>query len=379
MKAFHIWTVYKLIRKGDSMGLPVINITFKRLANDAEQKSQRGIVALIIKDDTDKTFTTKEYKNLDDLSTDEKLYTASNLQYIKDCLKGSPGKVIVIRINATDGNIQDAFTIIKSMKINWLGCAEGVQADQDAICTFVKDQEELKKTYKAVVFKPTTPPDCKQIVVLGNEKVTFKDNARGQVTGEKYISRLLGILAGLPLSMSSTYYVLDDLATIVEPTNINTSIDSGNLIIINDDGVIRIGRGVTSLTTITDDDTEDMKKIAVVEAINIMQEDITTTFKSNYVGKYKNSPDNQVIFISGINDYYKTLAQNDILDADYTNTCDIDIEAQRQAWIKAGNSEATTWKDADVRKNTFKSNVFIKANVKVLDAMEDMDFTTILE
>lgn len=356
------------------MGLPNINIIFKRIANTAITRSERGIVGLIIKDDTNKDFTTKEYLTLDDLTEQEEaLYTADNLQLIKDCFVGLPNKIIVIRIDATDGNITDALNTVKGLKVNWIGCA-GIKADQDAICTFIKAQEALKKTFKAVVFNPTTAPDSKQIVVLDNANVTFADS-RGQKTGEQYIPTLLGIFAGLSLSMSSTYFVCSNLKSAVEPTDVGADIDTGKLVLINDDGVVKIGRGVTSLTTITENNTIDMKKIAVVEAINLMLDDIRDTFKNNYVGKFKNKYDNQILLISAINAYFRTLEGIDVLDNEYTNITNIDIETQRTALVEAGKEEAVNWTDAQVKNNTVGSNVYLNANVKILDALEDLNFT----
>lgn len=360
------------------MGLPNISVIFKQLANNAVTRSARGIVGLIIRDDTNKTFTTKEYTTLDDLTEQEEaLYTADNLQLIKDCFVGIPNKVIVIRIDATDGVIADALNVVKGLKVNWIGCA-GIKADQDAICAFIKAQEALKKTYKAVVFAPTTAPDSKQIVVLDNANITFTDS-RGQKTGEQYIPTLLGIFAGLSLSMSSTYYICSNLTSVVEPTDVNADIDNGKLVLINDDGVVKIGRGVTSLATIDENNTADMKKIAVVEAVNLMMDDIRDTFKNNYVGKYKNKYDNQVILLSAINAYFRTLENDDVLDNEYNNIASIDIEAQRTALIEAGKSDATNWTDAQIKNNTVGSNVYLAATVKVIDAMEDLNFVINLD
>lgn len=360
------------------MGLPNINVIFKKLANNAVTRSARGIVGLIIRDDTNKTFSIKEYQTLDDLTEQEEaLYTADNLQLIKDCFVGAPNKVIVIRIDATDGAIADALNIVKGLKVNWIGC-DGIKADQDAICTFIKAQEALKKTFKAVVFNPTTSPDSKQIVVLDNANITFTDS-RGQKAGEQYIPTLLGIFAGLSLSMSSTYFVCSNLTSVIEPTDVNADIDAGKLVLINDDGVVKIGRGVTSLTTITTNNTVDMKKITVVEAANLMMDDIRDTFKDNYVGKYKNKYDNQVILLSAINAYFRTLENDDVLDNEYNNIASIDIESQRTALIEAGKSDATNWTDVQIKNNTVGSNVYLAANVKILDAIEDLNFVINLD
>lgn len=149
-----------------------------------------------------------------------------------------------------------------------------------------------------------------------------------------------------------------------------------SFILINDGADVRIARGINSLTTTNGKSaTEDMKEIEVVEAMDLMQDDISTTFKEDYLGGgYKNKYDNQILFISAVNGYFKNLASIDVLDMEYENKSDINVEAQRAAWIDAGTTEAKDWTDLQVKKNTFKRSLFSKANVKILQSMVDLDF-----
>ena len=72
----------------------------------------------------------------------------------------------------------------------------------------------------------------------------------------------------------------------MEPVaDLDAAIDGGSLCLFQDDDVIRVARGVNTLQTITGDLTEDMKKITVVEAMDLIQEDIIRTFKTYYLGK----------------------------------------------------------------------------------------------
>jgi len=131
---------------------------------------------------------------------------------------------------------------------------------------------------------------------------------------------------------------------------------------------------VNSLTTLGSNITEDMKSIAIVEAMDLILEDIYTTFKNDYLGKYKNNYDNQCLFIAAVNGYFKDLAKEEILDKNYANLAKVDIEAQRDAWLANGTSEAVDWDEITVKNNTFKRKVFLAGNVKILDAMEDLEF-----
>ena len=56
------------------------------------------------------------------------------------------------------------------------------------------------------------------------------------------------------------------------------------------------------------------------------------------------------------------------------NHAESDVEGQRTAWLNDGKEEAASWDDLTVKKNSFKKQMFLAGNIKILDAMEDMTF-----
>lgn len=358
-----------------SIGLPKIEIVFKQLAVSAVQRSERGIVALIVKDDTDDSFNVVEYKSVTEIETEK--FTSANAAYIADVLEGGASKVIVARIAAADGTLAQAIAAIGSKKYNWIGYAEGLTADQTALVTYAKEQEAAnKKHFKAMVFNATAP-DTMTVVNFGNAKVTKADGT--EVTGEKYIARLMGTFAGLPLTQSGTYKIMSDLKYVEEPADVEEAINAGKLVLFNDEETVRIARAVNSLTTLGTDKTEDMQKIIIVETMQLIQEDILKTFKDDYLGKYKNKYDNQVLFITAVNAYFEALEDEDVLDPEFDNVAFVDVEAQRAAWLAVGKTEAAEWDDAKVRINTFRSNVYLSGSIKILDAIEDFKFNITMQ
>jgi len=357
------------------IGLPRIEINFKQLAASIVSRSARGIVALIVKDDTKKDITIKEYRSSLDIESAD--FTPKNIKYIKDVFLGVPSKVFVIRVDTTSTDVvKDAIQAIGSRKYNWIGLAEGTKTEHQALTTYIKEQEAKKKTVKAVVYNPTTS-DSMHVVNFTNESVTYKDGETA--TGDKYIARLLGIFAGLPMTRSGTYLSLPELNHVVEPEDVEEAINAGQLVLINDDETVRIGRGVNSLSTLGQDKTPDMQKIIIVESMDMILEDIYSTFKNEYLGKYKNKYDNQVLLISAINSYFDALADEDILDSNFDNKCQVDIEAQRAAWLAIGKTEAQEWDDTTVKNHTFRSNVYLSGKTKILDAIEDFTFNIDME
>lgn len=354
-----------------ALSKPNIDVIFKQKAQTFAARANTSNIILIVKDDTDNTFNTKIYKSLTEVNADSAKYIPENLQAIKDCFVGSIKQCTVIRIGV-EGVIADALAIANGLEPAFIGVYSSVAADQDAVVAWVKTQEENKKSYYGVVANATAP-DSFQVINLVNPQVTFTDS-RGLQTADKFIPSFLGYMAGMSDEQGATYMVMSNLFSVVEPENIDTAINAGGLVLFNDEGKVRIALGVNSKTTLAEDETEDMKFIEVIKSMNMMKDDINNTYKNYYLGKYKNKYNNQMIFVSAINDYYKSLEKEDILSEDFENVCDIDVDAKRQYLIDSGKTEATDWDDNKVKTFNYGRKIFIKSNIQILEAMTDLSF-----
>lgn len=356
------------------MGLkqPSIDIIFRQKAFSFVQRSERGRVVLIIKDDTNKSFNMKEYKYITDLETDKGLYTPTNYQYIVDSFIGNPFKINVIRIDK-DKTVSDALKFADSLKTGWIGFAEGTQADYDTLFTWVKQVNEKKHyTFMAAGFKPVSMPDNEYCHVLKNPKVTFKDDRKEQTT-DKWIPTLLGIAAGSNVKKGLTKKVISNLKSVEQIEEVDEALNEGYLVLENDEEKVKIVLGNNSLTTLGTDKTEDFRFIEIIEAQNMIKDDIKKTFKDDFQGKYKNNYDNQLIFITAVNSYLKDLANEEVLDINYSNKVDIDVQKQRDMWGAVGQN-VQEWDDIKVRNRTFKRDVYLSGNIKILFSMTDLKF-----
>ena len=356
------------------MKLPEIEVTFKQLAGTMVERSQRGIAILIIKDDTNKTFTYKEYSSITAAERDGTLYSAANMQAIRDVFGYALNKVCIVRVDKTGGLIADALSAVEqNAKTGWITMAEGTAADWSALVSWIKTKELAGGTYKAIVYRAAAP-DCKHIVNFYNEKVTFVDE-RGEQTGEAYCPSLLGILANCNVKRGTTYFKCANLIRVAEVNNSETAVGNGQFVLMNDVDSVKVALGINSMTT-TDGltATEDMKYIDTVEVMDLIADDVSMVFKNNYLGSYKNNYDNQILLISAINTYFKQLAEDNILDKHYANQVDVDVAAQRAAWVGVGKIEAEGWTDQQVKNNAFKRTVFLAADIKVLGSVENMKF-----
>lgn len=356
--------------------MPKIEITFRQQATSLITRSERGVAILIVRDDTSKTFTHKQYTDLSALEADKALYTADNYAAISDMLSFAPYQSHVFRLD-TDGTLADTLAeISRTVKTGWITIAGQDETDGPALASWVKTQAAKARSYKCVVYDVTPLPDDMHVVNFVNESVTFADD-RGEKTGEYYLPSLLAILAVCNVVRGCTNYHCSNLSFVEEVADNDAAVGAGKFILFNDeDGAVRVGQGINSLTTLDGKTkTEDMQFIETVEAIDLMRDDITSNFRGNYLGTYRNTRDNQLLFIAAINSsYFRQLAQEDILDRNYANASSIDVESQRAAWVASGKSEAADWDDDTVKATPFKRSVYLVGNVKILGSMTDLIF-----
>jgi len=347
------------------MGLPQIIIQFKTLAETLVSRSERGIVAVILKDNTS-NFDTKTYTKESDIVKSH--YTATNLAFLSQIFQGNPSAVIVERIG-TDGNIDTALQRLKNKKWSWLTVPSVQSGESGSIADWIREQRSIyHKTFKSVL--PETAADSEGVVNFATEGIKVGSKT---YTAAEYCPRIAGVLAGLPLNRSATYYSLPEVESITESESPDDDIDAGRLILINDGTKIKIARAVNSLSTLSETTGEDFKKIKIVEAADMIRDDIRTTFEDEFIGKIENSYDNKIIFLAAVNKYLKDLAGSGVLYDKFDNKAEIDVDATA-AWLKQ-TRDISFWDEERIKTANTGTNLFFKANIQIQDAMEDLKFT----
>lgn len=326
-----------------------------------------GIVALILRDETNTAANTVvTVKSVEDLKVTD--WTEANYDYINKTLLGTPSQVVILRIGI-EAELTENLKKLGSIKFNYAAMPSATDEEATTLVSWIKAKRKNdKKTYKLVVANQVA--DDEGVINFTTPGIKVGEEA---YTTQEYTCRIAGILAGLPFTRSSTYFVLPEVTEIDEHEKPNEDIDSGQLILINDGEQIKIGRGVNSLTTLTGEKNGAWQKIKILEVMDMITDDVRDTFDKHYVGKYINIYDNQILFIIAVNAYLKGLAAQQILDPSYTNTSFIDADTQRLAWEGVG-TDTTDWNDQQVREMSFGSNVFLGGQVKIADAMEDLKF-----
>lgn len=352
-----------------SLGLPNITIIFKGLAASAIERSERGIVVCILKDGTEGGKRLSVYESVTDIDFEH--WTEANYNFMKLVFEGGPVRVLVIREGATEGNISNVLKELQPLRWNYLCYPDITDEDKTILTAWVKEQRDQQhKTFKAVL--ANTAGDHEGIINLTTEGIQSRITGKTH-SAKEYCTRIAGALAGLSLSRSSTFYVLSDVLSADVPADPDTRINAGEFVIVFDGEKYKVGRGVNSLITFTADKTEDMRKIKIIEGMDLYQDDIRNTFTDSYVGKYVNDYDNKQMFVAAVQAYQTGLA-GEVLDRSYANTAAVDADTQRQYLAERG-VDVSQMTDTEILTANTGSKVFIRSDVKFVDAMEDLQMT----
>jgi hypothetical protein len=350
------------------MKLPNINMAFSTQAASAIARSEKGTVALIVRDAN----ANGKYvlTSLTQIPVD---LGAENQDYIKNALIGHvnpPKKVIVYVLPHDAVNLSDALSYFATQTFDYLaGPPDITTTECTDIVNWIKSQRELGLTPKAVL--PNTAADSEAIINFTTSGIT--DGSK-TYTAAKYCSRIAGIIAGTPMTISCTYAALSEVVDVDRLTKdaMDDAIDSGKFIIFYDGEKVKVGRGINSLQTTTDTKGEVFKKIKIVEAIDMIRKDIKKTAEDNYIGKYANSYDNKCLLISAINGYFVGLENDGILEKG-TSSVEIDVDAQ-ELYLQSNGKDTSGMNEQELKTATTNDKVFLKANISILDAIEDIKF-----
>lgn len=377
-----------MANEAEVFGLPQVIIDFKTKGTTAIKRSARGIVAMILKNET--TDTSKYYKINDVADIPETGLTDANVDLIKKCLLGTPLRILVytLPLSSTIGEGDDAVAVettqadvlkkLAGIKWNYLCAPTATTQEQQDLASWIKSQRNNKrKTFKAVLANQAADHEGIINFCTGNIKVQTDTDSEGNpvyttYSALQYTARIAGILAGLALDRSATYFKLTEVESVEQYEDIDTLIDQGQLLLFDEqdgDGV-KIARACNSLVTFTTDKGEDFRFIKIIEAVDMITDDIRDTFKKYYVGKVINDYDHKMLFITAILVYFDEIKGN-VLDRNGKNTVDIDEQYQAN-YAKLHGENLDEMTPMEIRQYNTGTNVVLAGSVKPVNAMEDL-------
>lgn len=359
------------------MGAPSVNIAFIEKSATAIQRGERGVIAMLLKESAVTTADYTVYSVADIPGT----LSDANKEAVKQALLGyqtAPKKVLLHLITSAsvDSNgYEDALTYFATQKFDYL-VIPTVETDSKAtvVASWIKTQRAAGLTYKAVL--PNSASDCEGIVNV----TTGCKNGTTEYTAEAMCARVAGIICGTPLTMSPTYAPLTEMTDCerLSASDLDAAVDAGKFVFMWDGEKVKVCRAVNSFTTTSDKKGDSFKKIKVVDAMDMIKDDIRLTAQDSYIGKYANSYDNKCLLVTAINSYFAGLVRDGVLSS---GSCQIDVDAQRNYFAGKGGKVVVDGEeklleecsDDDIKKGNTGSKVFLKAVISILDAIEDVD------
>lgn len=384
------------------LGMPSVNIAFTEAGIEAIERSQRGIVALILEEPAATiTELLAGYKDGDeDIPAIENPFTVytsddipekltdDNKDYIRKTLLGyqtTPYRVKVYlqpTVAKAEGEETDpndsadkfakTLDMLATDRWDYLAIPTITDKQTEAVGTWLKTNRENKFKRSKVVL-PNYSGDYEGIINFTN---TFVKTAAKEYTTAQYTPRIAGLIAGTPMTISATYAPLSEVIDCDKHTidENDEKVNKGEFFIWFDGEKFKMSRAMNSLVTTTQGKLEAYQTIKSVDAMDMIYDDIKRTAQDSYIGKYTNDYDNKKLLISAIYGYFRELENARILQKGYS-VVDIDAEAVKTYQLKHGlytKDELAKMTTDEIKQLDTKKQVYLNAKIRILDAMEDI-------
>lgn len=351
------------------IGMPEIKIVFESQGLSAIQRSERGIVLLLLKGENEDEQGSYKLTTLFDLS-EKKQFSERNAKLIRLAFEANPRKLLVEIVG--DKNPLDKVTErYKLIKFNYYAAPNLDEADLEKLINWHKKEavDPGDRTIKFVGY------DLKEqghetLINWATSSVTYD----GVVyTGKEFTTLVACQLAALPLNRSFTYFEWPKIseASLDFVEDPDAAVDAGKLFLTFDGEIYKVARGVNSYTGKSEKKGEDFRKIKIVDAMHLIKDDIRDTFDKYYVGKVSNTYANKQQFIAMINRVYFAELKGLVLQDTDKNRVDINVEENlRYAVNRGADTESMTTQQ--IKEFNTGSKVFLEGYVSLIDAMEDL-------
>ena len=409
--------------------MPTVSVAFEQVGISALERSQRGIVLLIL-EEADKSLT-QDYLTIytdDDIPTD---ITEENQEQIRLALTGyqtTPRKVLVYFIapgntktvtttvidgdDPVDDEIDDfdiddnldsgstvsssttttpttttvreevaltpaekyatALKTIETVKFTYLAIPQIKAEYVDFVATWIKGMRTNKDIMVKAVL-PNCTTDSEGIVNFTNSIIRTTEKS---YTVAQYCSSVAGILCGTPMTISATYAPVPELIEVEACTydEMDNRVGNGEFFFFNDGDQIKVARSVNSFVTTYQGKGDDFKFCKIVDLLDMIHDDVKSTAHSNYIGRLSNSSSNRAILIAAINGYFKEFEGDGLLEVNQ-NRAYIDIEAVKNWRLQNGlntRDELEGMSDDEIKELNLHENVFLGADLSPLNAIENI-------
>lgn len=350
------------------MGLPSVIINFKETGGSAIKRGERGIVALVVRDGVDE-IEHHEVLTVSDIHPTLNEFNQNQIQLSLLGYQTPPKKVLVVAMPQEATNYNEVMKYLEALRWDYLAIPQIEAKDVTTIASWIKSlNETLDKKVKAVL--PHCKGDHEAIINFTSDNIITDTTV---YTTAEYCSRIAGLLAGTPMTISATFALLNEVVDFdrFSKTEMDEAINKGEFILYHDGEKVKVARAVNSLVTTTQDKGESFKKVKIVDVMHMIHDDIKKTAEDSYLGKYANSYDNKCLLITAIQAYLDQLVLDGILDNTYENKVYMDVDSQT-IYLKSIGIDVESLNEQELKEYNTKDKVFLAADMKILDAIEDI-------
>lgn len=351
-----------------NLTMPSINIAFRKAAETARMWSQKGTVAVVLRD---AALAGKTYSLTSKKQIPTELGTANRASLERVFLGNvRPPREVLVYVTGADDVIEAgcaALQWLATQDFDYLAGPDDLTAAEAGVLKdwIVEQRAENYAKYKAVL--PETAADSYAVVNFTGNGIRVGAET---FSAAAYCGRIAGLLAGTPMQQSATYADLPEVEDVTRLTvaEQDAAVGAGKLLLFWDGEKVKTGRAVNSLTTVKDLD-DRWKKIKIVELLDMVRTDIRRTARDSWTGKYPNSYANKLVLVTAVREYLAGLSRDELIEADFT--CDIDVEAQEQ-YLKDQGVNTRDMTEQDIRQANTGTHVFLVLRIRPIDAMEDI-------
>lgn len=359
-------------------GIVDISIKFEEQAKTFVDRSKEGIVAIILKD------SKKIHREITSDKEIPKELSETNKKYIEYAFYGYLDDKDVIRAKKviistytgglegeTETGIEKNLQELETTEFDYVCIPEASEEQTNLLISWTKEMREDGEIPKALV--ANTKTDYEGIINYVTD-VTVKES---EIPATNYISRIAGLIAAVPITHASTYAILPEVDSVerLDKENIKAKIESGELVLSRIAGKIRVARGVTSLTTLTEGKGGIYQKIKLVRMMDLINKDIRKMYIDEYISKFQNTYDNKCLFIVGIKVYLAGLEKPGLIESNFE--VGIDLEEQKKYLISEG-VDISKMKESEILSANTEARGFYYIKIKLVDSMEDVYIKVIL-
>ena len=347
------------------LGMPTLTITIKKAVETVAARLKNGVAAVIVRD-------AGAAAGLYVLGAEEDipagLGAAVEANVRRAFLGGEqkPQKVLLVVIGADDDLVTNGCAALATSDFDYLAAPADV--DEEEMTALVTWLEGVREKY--CIGKAVLPGHAADSMAVINFSASGIVSGGETFTGADYCSRIAGLLAGTDISDSATSAPLEEVTAVDEIADGDAAVADGKLILVHDGRKVRLGRAVNSLTTVPAGQSEALKKIKIVEAVDLIRQQSKLLIDDQFRGK-GNSYDTKLLIVSALYDFLVNLETQGVV-AQGTSYAELNLTKQR-AWLKAQGVDVADMTDEEILKADTGSWIFVSMGGTILDGMEDFD------